>query len=79
VVELNRAVAVARVSGACEALRLVDSLRGLDEYRYLHSTRGELLRRLGRSGEARAAYERALELTATEPERRFLERRLAQL
>src|SRR3954471_22861485 len=79
VVELSRAVAVARVSGADKALRLVDSLRGLDDYRYLHSTRGELLRRLGRSGEARAAYERALALTTAAPERRFLERRLAEL
>jgi RNA polymerase sigma-70 factor (ECF subfamily) len=79
VVELNRAVAVARASGAEEALALVDALGGLDGYRYLHSTRAELLRRLERAPEARAAYERALELTASEPERRFLERRLAEL
>ena len=46
---------------------------------YLHSTRGELLRRLGRPVEARAAYERALELASSEPERRFLERRIAEL
>jgi RNA polymerase sigma-70 factor (ECF subfamily) len=79
VVELNRAVAVAKVCGAEEALRLVDSLRGLDDYRYLHSTRAELLRRLDRTAEARAAFERALQLTETEPERHFLERRLAEL
>ncbi len=50
----------------------------LDDYRYLHSTRAELLRRLGREDEARTAYRRALELTRTEPERRFIERRLAE-
>ncbi|MEA2411324.1 MAG: hypothetical protein QOC77_1885 [Thermoleophilaceae bacterium] len=79
VVELNRAVAVERAAGAEEALALVDGLGGLDDYRYLHSTRAELLRRLERGDEARTAYERALELTASEPERRFLERRLAEL
>ena len=51
----------------------------LDDYRYLHSTRGELLRRLGRADDARAAYRRALDLTRAEPERRFLQRRLAEL
>jgi RNA polymerase sigma-70 factor (ECF subfamily) len=60
------------------ALDIVDQL-DLDEYQYIHSTRAELLRRLGRSSEARAAYERALELAPAEPERRFLQRRLAQL
>jgi RNA polymerase sigma-70 factor (ECF subfamily) len=78
VVELNRAVAVAEMDGAEEALRLVDRL-DLDDYRYLHSTRGELLRRLERLPEARAAYERALRLTPDGAERRFLERRLAAL
>ena len=78
VVELNRAVAVAE-SGAVEAaLEIADAL-DLDEYQYLHSTRGELLRRLGRSGEARAAFSRALELARSEAERRFLERRIAEL
>jgi RNA polymerase sigma-70 factor (ECF subfamily) len=52
---------------------------GLDGYLYFHSTRGELLRRLGRDAEARAAYGRALELATTTPERRFLTRRLDQL
>ena len=78
VVELNRAVAVAQ-SGAPEAaLAIVDGL-ALNEYPYLHSTRAELLRRLDRPDEARAAYLRALELTRTAPERRFLEERLAAL
>ena len=78
VVALNRAVAVAESEGAEEALRLVDELL-LDEYQYFHSTRGELLRRLGRRDEARAAYERALGLAVSNAERRFLERRLRGL
>jgi RNA polymerase sigma-70 factor, ECF subfamily len=78
VVELNRAAAIAQAGSPVAALELVDRL-DLGEYRYLHSTRAELLRRLGRAEEARAAYSRALELTASEPERRFLERRLAEL
>lgn len=60
------------------ALSLVDSLE-LGDYRYLHSTRAELLRRLGRTEEARTAFEHALRLAATDPERRFLARRLAEL
>jgi RNA polymerase sigma-70 factor (ECF subfamily) len=78
VVELNRAAAVAEAGEVEAALRLVDSLE-LDGYQYLHATRGELLRRLGRVDEARGAYERALELVHSAPERRFLERRLAEL
>jgi RNA polymerase sigma-70 factor (ECF subfamily) len=78
VVELNRAVAIAEAGDPGAALAIVDAL-ALDEYRYLHSTRAELLRRLGRPAEARAAYERALALTTAAPERRFLERRLAEL
>jgi RNA polymerase sigma-70 factor (ECF subfamily) len=78
VVELNRAVAVAEAGAPAAALAIVDGL-ALDDYGYLHSTRAELLRRLGRPDEARAAYARALELTAAAPERRFLERRLAEL
>ncbi len=78
VVELNRAVAVAEAGAPEEALALVQRLE-LGDYRYLHSTRAELLRRLGRTEEARSAYERALELAQTEPERRFLEDRLAEL
>jgi RNA polymerase sigma-70 factor (ECF subfamily) len=75
VVELNHAVAVAEVAGAEPALGIVDAL-ALEGYRYFHSTRGELLTRLGRHDEARVAYEQALALTDDGPERRFLERRL---
>ena len=78
VVELNRAVAVAEVSGPEEALRIVDAL-DLDGYRYFHSTRADLLRRLDRPDEARAAYERALALTVDETEQRFLAGRIAAL
>jgi RNA polymerase sigma-70 factor (ECF subfamily) len=78
VVDLNRTVAVAEAEGAERGLALLDSL-DLGDYRYLHSTRADFLRRLGRHEEARAAYERALALAATEHERRFLERRLAEL
>jgi RNA polymerase sigma-70 factor (ECF subfamily) len=78
VVELNRAVAVAEAAGPEAGLALVDAL-DLDGYRYFHSTRADLLRRLGRPGEARAEYERALSLTEGDPERRFLERRLGDL
>jgi RNA polymerase sigma-70 factor (ECF subfamily) len=78
VVELNRAVAIAEAGSPEQALGLVDQL-ALDDYRYLHSTRGELLRRLGRAEEARDAYCRALQLASSEPERRFLKRRIGEL
>ena len=78
VVELSRAVAVAEAQGPDAGLAIVDGLQ-LDDYRYLHATRGELLRRLGRAGEARAAYARALDLAHDDAERRLLERRLAEL
>jgi RNA polymerase sigma-70 factor (ECF subfamily) len=78
VVELNRAVAVAQAGCPSEALEIVDRLP-LEGYRYLHSTRGELLRRLGRVEEAHAAYQRALALATSEPERRFLTRRLIEV
>ncbi|MEV7237422.1 hypothetical protein AB0N06_26695 [Streptomyces sp. NPDC051020] len=78
VVELNRAIAVAETDGPEAGLRIVDQL-GLDDFRYLHSTRGELLLRLGRIEEARDAYRRARELTEVGAERRFLERRLTEL
>jgi RNA polymerase sigma-70 factor (ECF subfamily) len=78
VVELNRAAALAQAGDPAAALRAVDRL-DLDGYLYFHSTRGELLRRLGRDAEARAAYGRALELATSTPERRFLTRRLDQL
>ena len=78
VVELNRAVAVAEAEGPEAGLAIADRL-DLDDYHYLHSTRGELLRRLGRTDEARDAYRRALELVHDDAERRLLERRLAGL
>jgi RNA polymerase sigma-70 factor, ECF subfamily len=78
VVELNRAVAIAELDGPEAALRLVDGL-DLDGYRYLHSTRADLLRRLDRLDEAAAAYARALELTPDGAERRFLAGRLDEL
>jgi RNA polymerase sigma-70 factor (ECF subfamily) len=78
VVELNRAAALAQAGDPAAALGAVDRL-DLDGYLYFHSTRGELLRRLGRNDEARAAYRRALELATSTPERRFLTRRLEQL
>jgi RNA polymerase sigma-70 factor (ECF subfamily) len=82
VVELNRAVAAAMVEGPAVGLRLIDAIleRGeLTDYYLAHSARADLCRRLGRSVEARASYERALALTKQEPERRFLERRLREL
>ena len=78
VVELNRAVAVAQAGDVERALELVDRL-DLVGYQYVHSTGGELLRRLGLPQDARVAYERALELASSEPERRFLSRRIAEL
>jgi RNA polymerase sigma-70 factor (ECF subfamily) len=76
VVRLNRAVAVAEAQGPAAALAIVDSL-DLPDYQYWHSTRAELLRRLGRADEARAAYGEALARAHTAPERRFLQRRIA--
>ena len=78
VVELNRAIAVGEIAGPEAALELLDAL-ALDDYRYFHSTRADVLRRLGRDDDARRAYERALELTAEGPEQRFLAMRLAEL
>jgi RNA polymerase sigma-70 factor (ECF subfamily) len=82
IVELNRAVAVAMRDGAQAGLALVDALlaRGdLADYRLAHAARADLCRRLGRGVEARDSYQRALQLTHQEPERRFIERRLAEL
>jgi RNA polymerase sigma-70 factor (ECF subfamily) len=79
VVELNRAVAVAMAKGPEAGLSVIDGIEGLDEYRHLHSTRADLLRRLGRADEAAAAYRRAIELAAQPAERAFLERRLAEV
>lgn len=82
VIELNRAVAVAMRDGALAGLQLVDGIlaRGeLVDYHLAHSARGEFCRRLGRVEEARLAFERALALTQQAPEKRFIERRLAEL
>jgi RNA polymerase sigma-70 factor (ECF subfamily) len=77
-VELNQAAAIAEAGEVETALALVERLE-LDSYHYLHATRAELLRRLDRVDDARAAYDRALELVHSDAERRFLERRLAEL
>ena len=77
VVELNHAVAIAQAGDPAAALRAVDRL-DLDGYLYYHSTRGELLGRLGREEGARVAYRRALDLATSTPERRFLTRRLEE-
>lgn len=82
VIALNRAVAVAMRDGAAAGLAIVDSLaeRGeLQDYRLLHAARADFCRRLGRRAEAADSYARALALTRQEPERRFLERRLAEV
>jgi RNA polymerase sigma-70 factor (ECF subfamily) len=82
VVELNRAAAVAMRDGPLAGLTLIDAIlaRGdLADYLHAHSARADLCRRLGRVEEARASYQRALDLTRQEPERRFLERRLREL
>ncbi len=78
VVELNRAVAIAELDGPDAGLALLDTLT-LDTYRYYHSTRAEFLRRAGRTGDARAAYARALDLAETDHEHQFLTRRLEEL
>jgi len=78
VVALNHAAALAEAGDPAAGLALADSLE-LDGYHHLHATRAELLRRMGREADATGAYRRALELVRAEPERRFLERRLAEL
>jgi RNA polymerase sigma-70 factor (ECF subfamily) len=78
VVRLNEAVALAEAGDVRRALAIVDALE-LEGYHYLHATRAELLRRIDRPADARAAYERALELVHADAERRFLEQRLAEL
>ena len=82
IVELNRAVAIAMRDGPLSGLTLIDAIleRGdLVDYHLAHSARGELCRRLGRTAEARAAFERALGLAKQEPERRFIQKRLSEL
>jgi RNA polymerase sigma-70 factor, ECF subfamily len=79
IVRLNRAVAVALAGEVDEGLSLMDELEGLEGYHLLHAARADLLRRLDRREEAAVSYRRALELTANEPETRYLERRLAEV
>ncbi|RON78103.1 RNA polymerase sigma factor [Pseudomonas fluorescens] len=82
VIELNRAVAVAKRDGALNGLNLIEGILGrgeLQDYHLAHSARAEFCRQLGRVEEARTAYLRALELTRQEPERRFIEGRLMAL
>jgi len=82
IVALNRAVAVAMRDGPAKGLELVDALLEggeLADYHLAHAARADLCRRLGKSSEARASYEQALALTKLEPERQFLENRLAEL
>jgi RNA polymerase sigma-70 factor (ECF subfamily) len=82
VVELNRAVAIAMGEGCGQGLALIDELLAqgeLEEYSFAHAARADLLRRLGRTRDARAAYGRALELATQAPQRRFLERRLMEV
>ena len=82
VIELNRAVAVAMRDGPEAGLELIDALLAqgeLAEYHLVHSARADLCRRLGRTADARASYEQALLRARQEPERRFLEGRLAEM
>jgi RNA polymerase sigma-70 factor, ECF subfamily len=79
VVQLNHAVAVALAGDVDEGLVLLDAIDGLDGYHLLHAARADLFRRLDRRDEAAASYRRALELTTSAPESRFLERRLAEV
>jgi RNA polymerase sigma-70 factor (ECF subfamily) len=79
VVRLNHAVAVALAGDVDSGLELLDAIEGLDGYHLLHAARADLYRRLDRRDEAAIAYRRAIELTTSEPESRFLERRLAEV
>jgi RNA polymerase sigma-70 factor, ECF subfamily len=79
VVDLNRAVALAMVSGPEQGLAAIDSIEGLDDYQHLHSARADLLAKLGRNADAAAAYARALELATNPVERSFLETRRSEL
>ncbi len=79
VVALNRAVAHAMVDGPEVGLEMIDQIAGLDGYHLFHSARADLLRRLGRNQEAATSYRKALSLTGNDVERRFLQRRLAEV
>ena len=76
---LNRAVAVAERDGPAAGLALVDAIDGLEHFHLWHATRADLLRRLGRGDESAAAYRAALGCEASAAERRFLDRRLAEV
>ncbi len=79
VVQLNHAVAVALAGDLDEGLALLDAIDGLEGYHLFHAARADLYRRLDRRDEAADSYRRALELTTSDPESRFLERRLAEV
>jgi RNA polymerase sigma-70 factor (ECF subfamily) len=80
IVELNRAAAEAALHGPGRGLARMDAVAGaLDDYPYLHASRADLLRRLGRRDEAQVVYRRALDLTGNASERRFIERRISEL
>jgi len=79
VVQLNRAVAIALSGDLDEGLALLENIAGLESYHLLHAARADLYRRLDLRAEAAAEYRLALELTANEPETRYLERRLAEV
>ena len=81
-VQLNRAVAIAMCDGPEEGLAQIDAVLAQGElanYYLAHSARADMYRRLGRTAEARASYEKALALTQQEPERQFLQERIRQL
>ena len=78
-VELNRAVAVAEAEGPDAGLAIIDAIEGIDSYQPLHAARADLLRRVGDTAGAEAAYERAIELSSNPVQRSFLERRRAEL
>jgi RNA polymerase sigma-70 factor (ECF subfamily) len=79
VVRLNRAAALAEASGPAAALAALDALDGLDDFHLWHAARAEQLRRLDRDADAAAAYQAALACVVSEPERSFLQRRLADV
>lgn len=80
VVALNRAIAVGEIEGPAAALALLDAIgRDLNDYHLLHAARGTMLRRLGHRDDARAAFERAIDLTVTEMDRRFLAQQVEHL
>jgi RNA polymerase sigma-70 factor (ECF subfamily) len=82
VVELNRAVAVAMRDGPLAGLQIIDGLlaqKSMGSYHLLHSARAELLKRLGKTEDARSSYRKALDLARLEPEKRFLEERIREL